>query len=281
MSAIDHPGGTNAEDVPVELAEAGVYATSAEGFEHGLVVLAIGESYWLLASESGYRLLVESRVLALARDQLESFDRESLHWPPPPETDHAPSRRTERLTPLVWALAVSVSYRMQIASAGSWEKAGSLDSQEVFDHGEWWRTVTALFLHADLGHLLGNVISGFFVFSAVLTIIGRGRGWLLLTGAAILGNASVAALNYPGPYTSLGASTAVFSGLGLLTGRAVGALRKGRAGHRWRAVFVPLAAGATLLGLFGAGGLHTDVVAHVTGFAAGLAFGGTIRPSRE
>ena len=43
--------------------------------------------------------------------------------------------------------------------------------------------------------------------------------------------------------------------------------------HPWRAVFVPLAAGLTLLGLFGAGDLRTDVGAHVTGFAAGLVLG--------
>jgi len=43
--------------------------------------------------------------------------------------------------------------------------------------------------------------------------------------------------------------------------------------HRWRAVFVPLAAGLTLLGLFGAGDLRIDVGAHVTGFTAGLVLG--------
>jgi membrane associated rhomboid family serine protease len=134
-----------------------------------------------------------------------------------------------------------------------------------------------LFLHADLGHLLANVISGYFVFSAVLSTIGRGRGWLCLAIAAIVGNCAVAGLNYPGPYRSLGASTAIFAGLGLLTGRAVRVLRTKSGGHRWRAVFVPLAAGVALLGLFGAGGLHTDVVAHATGFAAGLAMAGSMQ----
>jgi len=47
-------------------------------------------------------------------------------------------------------------------------------------------------------------------------------------------------------------------------------------------VFVPLAAGVTLLGLLGAGGLHPDVVAYATGFASGLALGaGTRAPGGE
>jgi membrane associated rhomboid family serine protease len=281
MSATGHPGGTNAEEVPVELAEAGVYSTPTDGFEHGLVVLAMGRPYWLVESDSGYRLLVEPQVLASAREQLECYDRESVGWPPPSAADDSPSRRVERFTPLVWALAVLVVYRFQIDSAGSFEEAGALDSHAVFDRGEWWRPVTALFLHADLGHLLANVISGYFVFSAVLSTIGRGRGWLCLAVAAIAGNCAVAGLNYPGPYRSLGASTAIFAGLGLLTGRAVRVLRTRSGGHPWRAVLVPLAAGVALLGLFGAGGLHTDVVAHANGFGAGLVLGATIPANHE
>jgi rhomboid protease GluP len=103
--------------------------------------------------------------------------------------------------------------------------------------------------------------------------IGRRRGWLLLAVASLAGNLAITALNYPGPYRSLGASTAIFAGLGLLTGRAVRVLRWTHRPRRWRPVFGPLAAGLTLLGLFGAGGLHTDVGAHLAGFAAGLILG--------
>jgi hypothetical protein len=38
-------------------------------------------------------------------------------------------------------------------------------------------------------------------------------------------------------------------------------------------MFAPLAAGLALLALYGAGGLNTDVGAHVSGFLAGLGFG--------
>ena len=280
MSASDLPAGTTGDEAFAGLTEAGVYPTVAEGFEHGLVVLATGQPYWLVLSDAGYRLLVEPPALALAREQLACFDRESAGWPPPPATVHPASPPTERFTPLVWTIMVLAVYLVQTGSPGPWEEAGALDSQALFDRGEWWRVVTALFLHADLGHLVGNVVSGFFVFSAVTSTMGRLRGWLLLALAAAAGNLAVAALNYPGPYRSIGASTAVFAGLGLLTGRAVRVLRGDDGQLRWRAVFVPLAAGVTLLGLFGAGDMRTDVVAHATGFAAGLVLGASIVPTR-
>jgi membrane associated rhomboid family serine protease len=273
MSVTDEPAGGTIDGVPAELAEAGVYATSAEGFEHGLVALSMGQAYWLVFSDAGYRLLVEPPALALVREQLACFDRESIGWPPPPVVDHPTSPRAERFTPLVWAMGVLAMYAVQSGSPGVWEAAGALDSQAVFDRGEWWRVATALFLHADLGHVFANVVAGFFVFSAVTSTMGRLRGWLLLALAAAAGNLAVAALNYPGPYRSIGASTAVFAGLGLLTGRAIRVLCGENGQLRWRTLFVPLAAGVTLLGLFGAGGLRTDVVAHAMGFAAGLVLG--------
>jgi membrane associated rhomboid family serine protease len=278
MSATDLPAETTG-GVPAELAEAGVYPTAAEGFEHGLVALAMGQAYWLVFSDAGYRLLVEPTALEFVREQLAQFDRESIGWPPPPVVDHPASPRTERFTPLVWAMVVLAMYAAQSRSPEVWEAAGALDSQALFDRGECWRVATALFLHADLGHVLANVGAGYFVFSAVASTIGRLRGWLLVALAAVAGNLAVAALNYPGPYRSIGASTAVFAGLGLLTGRAIRVLRGENGQRRRRTLFVPLAAGVTLLGLFGAGGLRTDVVAHATGFAAGLILGASLSKS--
>jgi hypothetical protein len=68
--------GADPERVPDDLAEAGVYRTSAAGFDHGLVVLAMGQPYWLLPSDAGYRLCVEASVLDAMREQLACFDRE-------------------------------------------------------------------------------------------------------------------------------------------------------------------------------------------------------------
>ncbi len=257
---------------PGDLAEAGVYRSAAEGFEHGLVVLSAGEPYWLLPSPEGFRLLVEPQEFERISRQLSLYDRESVGWPPPPPAPGR-TRRAELATPLLWALALMGAFWCQAAWPGRLEENGALDTQALFGRGEWWRPATALFLHADVGHLASNLLSGIFVFSAVLTTIGRRRGWLLLALASVAGNVVAAALNYPGPYRSLGASTAVFAGLGLLTGRAIGLARLDPRKGRWKAVLAPLAAGLALLGLFGAGGIEVDIGAHAAGFGAGLLLG--------
>ncbi|HVU22981.1 MAG TPA: rhomboid family intramembrane serine protease [Opitutus sp.] len=256
---------------PADLLEAGVYRTPAEGFEHGLVVLAFGWPYWLEPGEGGFRLLVEPAAFASVREQLEKFDRESAGWPPPAEPA-APAAPVEIATPLLWLTAVFVSFDAQARWPG-WTRLGAVDPQAMFRHGEWWRPFTALFLHADIGHLVSNALGGLLVFAALVSTIGRARGWALLALAAVAGNLAAAALHYPEEYRSVGASTAIFAALGLLTGRAVRvALRSGHP-HRWRGLFVPLASGFAVLGLFGAGGVQIDVLAHATGFAAGLLLG--------
>ena len=273
MPSPDPPEEMAGGPIPGDLAEAGAYPTAEEGFDHGLVVLAMGRPYWLVPAGATFRLLVEQQALELARQELGCYDRESVGWPPPPLPAHGPARRIELATPLLWALMVMAVFYCQ----GMWperlEAAGALDTQSVFDRGEWWRTGTALFLHADLGHLVSNVLSGTFAFCAVLTTVGVRRGWLLVALSSVTGNLAIAALNYPGPYRSIGASTAIFAALGLLTGRAIRAVPWDGRPQRWRGVFAPLAAGLTLLGLFGAGGMHIDVGAHATGFAAGLIWG--------
>jgi rhomboid protease GluP len=271
MPALDFPE-ANPEPLDADLVEAGVYATAREAAERGLVVLALGEPYWLHATPGGYRLLVERGTAQAARAQLEAFERESARWPPPPITDPWRPGKTDLVTPLLWAATVLAVFEFTTRSA-SWINYGALSAQAVFERGEWWRPVTSLFLHADAAHVISNALSGLLVFSAVLSTLGRCRGWLLVLVASILGNIAVAAVNYPASYTSVGASTAIFAGVGLLSGRAIRVAWQSRHPHRWRAMFAPLAAGATVLALHGAGGQRVDVGAHLTGFLAGLMLG--------
>ena len=266
------PAESAGECVPAELVEAGVFPTSAAGFDHGLVVLAMGHAFWLVPSEGGFRLLVEPPALVAVREQLACFERESAGWPPRPVLVDQPARTAELITPMLWSLALLAAFWMQ-GERPAWTAAGALDAEAVFDRGEWWRLGTALFLHADTSHVVANALSGILVFSAWLSTAGRLRGWLLLALASVVGNLAAAAMSYPGPYRSLGASTAVFAGLGLLTGRAIRVVQQADHPHRWRAVFGSLGAGLTVLALYGAGGVQVDLAAHLTGFAAGLVAG--------
>lgn len=272
MSQDESPNDSAGVPAPVELTEVGTYPTAGDGFDHGLVVLAIGSPYWLLAADSRFRLMVEPEAVEQAREQLARYDRESARWPPAPPTGHAPAREADLVTPLLWGFVLLAVYWCQGRWPGSLEEMGALDAR-VFSRGEAWRMATALFLHADAGHLLSNLLSGFFVFSAVATTMGRRRGWLLLGLASVGGNLADAALRMSEPFQSIGASTAVFAGLGILTGRAIRMFPRGDSPDRIRGAFTPMAAGAIVLALYGAGGVDVDALAHLTGFAAGIVSG--------
>ena len=274
MPALDTTVDTSRPDerLPGELAEAGVYRTTQEGFDHSLVVLALGQVCWLMPGETGYRLLVEPSILGRVRAELDSYDRETACWPPRMAPAAPAMTHLDLLTPLLWAFVVLAVFRGQLQHP-EWTDAGALDTVAVFGRGEAWRVLTALFLHADEEHLVSNLFSGVFIFAAVMSVFGRARGWVLLGLAAVAGNLAVAAVHYPGPYRSIGASTAIFAALGLLTGRAVCIAITSGHPHRWRAFFVPSSAGLTVLALYGAGGTQVDVLAHVSGFAIGLVLG--------
>lgn len=273
MPPLAQPAGPDDAPPPEELAEAGVYATSGQGHDHGLVVLAMGLTYCLAEAGGAYRLLVAPAQVEAVQVQLAKFERESVGWPPPAVVAKPALAHLALGTPMIWALAVATVFWGQREWPGILERRGALEPQALFVAREWWRPLTALFLHADWAHLWSNLLPGALVFAVLCATFGRLLGWLLLGLASVAGNTAVAALSFPGPYRSLGASTAVFAGLGLLTGRAAALAWGSVPSGRWRAVFVPLGAGLTLLALHGAGGERTDVAAHVAGFVAGLLAG--------
>ncbi len=258
-------------EVPDHLVEAGRYASDRDAFEHGLVILAAGHSCWLVPRPGSHQLLVEPATLDQAREQLLRFDRESLGWPP--AAINLPfSYPLDLLTPLIWAVLVLALFTLQIQHP-EWMAYGALDATAVVDGGEWWRTATALFLHGDAAHVLSNVLGGTFAFAALITTVGRGRAWLWLAVTSVWANAILVTIHYPAPYRSLGASTAVFAAIGLLAGRAAGILFRVRRHLRRREILVPIASGAIVLALYGAGGFRVDVGAHVIGFTVGCAVG--------
>ncbi len=257
---------------PEGTVDAGVYPTRAVGLAHCAVVLAMGEACWLVKTDAGWHLRVKTVSTDAVRGQLERYDRESVGWPPRRAADPAVVRAGMPTSPLLWAVVVLAVFRWQASRPGLTE-GWLLDPKRVFTHGEWWRPFTALWLHGDLGHLVSNLGGGLWVFFAVLLTFGVRRGWVWLLVSSVGGNVVAAALRAGSDYRSLGASTAVFAGLGLLVGRAVMVAARGQGGARWRSVLVPLFSGVAVLGLFGAGGVDIDVLAHGTGFAAGVLTG--------
>lgn len=154
-----------------------------------------------------------------------------------------------------------------------WLRIGRLDVDRVLA-GEWWRTVTALCLHADTAHLAGNLAFGGFFGLFAGRYLGSGVAWLGVLTGGLLGNA-LNALIQPSGHLAIGASTAVFAALGLL---AAYTWRRGFFRRTsWKTRAAPVTAAIGLLAFIGTGGGgesgNVDIIAHLTGFIAGFAIG--------
>lgn len=150
-----------------------------------------------------------------------------------------------------------------------WIKIGAADAALILQ-GEWWRTVTALVLHADLKHVLANVIAGAIFLHVVCRAMGPGLGSLTVLGAGAGGNLANA-LFYGSHHISIGASTAVFGALGLMGG--MGVVRRRRRGAQGRHIWVPIVAGLAILAMLGTAGERVDLLGHLFGFLVGGGLG--------
>lgn len=167
-------------------------------------------------------------------------------------------------------IMMGVAYAAGRGSFGfDWLEFGALNGAIPSTH-EWWRVVTALTLHADVGHLISNLTFGVVLGYLASRALGGGIAWAGILVGAMMGNA-LDALWMPEQQRSIGASTAVFAALGILSAYAW--MIETASNLRWAKRLGPLIAGVMLLGFLGAGGERTDVVAHVTGFISGCAIG--------
>lgn len=132
--------------------------------------------------------------------------------------------------------------------------------------GDTYRAITALFLHADARHLLGN-LAGMILFAApVISVSGFGTGSFILLFSGTLGNLFNACLHRTA-HLSIGSSTAVMGAAGLLAAFQFTQKKPFRFNN-----LVPVFSGAVLVALFSQGE-RTDVWAHVFGFLCGLGSG--------
>ncbi len=150
-----------------------------------------------------------------------------------------------------------------------WFERGSADAERIL-LGELWRTVTALTLHADVAHVLANALFGALFLSAVCGALGPGVGCALVLLSGAGGNLANA-LFQSSHHVSVGASTAVFGAVGLLSGLAVARRRRQQSlrRHAW----VPVGAGLAILAMLGTAGTRVDLWAHLFGLLVGGALG--------
>jgi len=139
----------------------------------------------------------------------------------------------------------------------------------LIQRGQLYRCATALLLHADTVHLAGNLLGVGVFATAVCSVTGWGVGWLMVVAAGIAGNL-MNAYFYNEGHLSIGASTAVFGAVGILSALQL-VKRIGQAGQRIKA-FLPFAAGLALLAMLGSS-KNADLTAHLFGFSNGILLG--------
>jgi membrane associated rhomboid family serine protease len=280
LARMKHPTRQDTDpDTDVAWIAVRTFASLEMANEHALVALAMGESCRVVHAQeqSGFLLETEFSPSPRLRQEWLAYDQEN-HAEPTSEIDDSPADSSQRWWSLaLWMSAVMAAFLWQHRhpELASWLVSSSTG---LVEKHQWWRPFTALFLHADLGHLMGNLLTAVFFTPFVGRHFGAWRGWawILLSGA--LGNALNAYLSYPQSFSSLGASTAIFSALGLLTASGIADLWRLSPRPSLTRLSTPLLAGIALLGLLGnSPDPLTDVSGHVCGFLMGLAVGLVVR----
>ena len=198
-------------------------------------------------------LLVAAKDLERALYQWRLYAEENASWPTE-RPEPAPSHATTPPTLLLMAfLALFYAHTGPWQANNPWFSLGAVNSQAIVDQHEWWRLITALTLHADFSHLIGNILVGGIVIHLLCKLTGYGVGWLLLLGSAVFANWSNVVLS------------------GLQEQHSRWALFK---------LLVPIGAGIGLLAMLGTGGERTDLGAHLFGFVCGPMIGLVYRFSR-
>ena len=231
----------------------------------------------------GYLLLVEPQDAAVALDHLQRYEVERLSRP-------RPALPAPKLYPGAWTGSLGYAIVIVAVALGIANGVGRLDAFDLGElhagsvrAGQWWRIWTALTLHVDGAHLAANAAAGAWFGYLASRLMGAGRAWLLVVLGAGLANAAEAFMA-PAFHRSVGASTAVFTALGLMSTyswRSRLAYPQG-----WALRWGPLVAGLLLLAWTGTGGgsleepgsgdQSVDVAAHVLGFVVGLLAGAAV-----
>lgn len=231
-----------------------------EGVAHE--VRSAGEERWAIVVEEGDAARAEAAISAF-------------------EKENPPFQRPRFVQPIgAGSVACGLVFFLSLlalqiwtgpqSAQSPWFARGSADAEAIL-RGEWWRTVTALTLHADAGHAVGNAVLGGLLLTWLAGTLGPGLASIVLLLSGIAGTLGAAEL-VRRDFVSIGASTAVFGALGALATQPQ--LR--------RRAWVPLGGGLALLAFLGTS-KRADFAGHLCGFAAGALLGfaaATVPPIR-
>lgn len=239
--------------------------------DRALVLLSLAIPYEIRSiNDASFELVVPAADAEKARYELWEYEQENR---PSEIRVRAITPQYDKAIPGVIAyliIVVAVAWFAENAAFGrDWFSAGRIDGTLIRD-GEWWRAITALTLHADVKHLLGNIVFGVFFGLLAGGLVGPGVAWLAIVISAAFANV-INVLLLDEAHRAIGASTAVFAALGLVSGFVWRA--KLMAQEKWAWRLGPIVGGIALLAYTGTGGPNTDVGAHLVGFVCGFVSG--------
>ena len=237
--------------------------------DRALVLAAKQIPYQMVNDHSSCALIVPARYSARASQELQLYDEENPPRRPQPVIRFEHQNAVPGVIAYVLIICAIAGMAGYSFFGNNWFAAGRIDG-ELIRNGELWRLFTALTLHADVRHLLGNLAFGVLFGLFAGRLLGSGVAWLAIVLAAATGNAANTLL-LESTHRSIGASTAVFAALGLVAGYVW--YGKLMAQDRWSNRYGPIVGGLALLMFTGTGGPNTDVGAHLLGFVAGFATG--------
>ncbi len=235
---------------------------------YGLVLSSSGISHRSEKGEYGWDILVNDTEYEKALNAIEQYLKENQDFHP---TDDPLCYEYHKTFTGLWVSAILLACHVAITigyDSGVFIRTYGSSAFRIL-RGELYRSVTSLMIHANVLHLVGNVLGIAIFGTAVCTITGWGVGWLMILVSGTAGNLLNAVL-YKTGHLSVGASTAVFGAIGILAAQQF--FKKFRLpGQRMRA-WLPLGGGLALLSILGSG-KYADLTAHLFGFMAGIILG--------
>ncbi|MBW2658668.1 MAG: rhomboid family intramembrane serine protease [Deltaproteobacteria bacterium] len=242
-----------------------------------LILSAVDIPYRINAGDDNtFEFVVPASLKERALYEIASYEQENRDWPPPPPAAPAFAPSFKAMSFLVIGSLIFI-----FSLSGDWHpesvyfQRGAGDSSAILLGGEYYRLITALMLHADIVHLMGNCFLGGFLLHFYFKLTGNGLGLFAMLLTATIAN-FINVLVHGQGHHFVGFSTAVFSVIGILC--TLGYIRSRSIINLH--LFMPIMAGVALLAMLGSGGERTDIGAHFFGLAVGLA-GGLILRSRK
>lgn len=237
--------------------------------EWQLVLVSQNIPFQIYRARGRYQIYVPPLAESMATWQLDAYEREN-HQAKRPETALPVFAVAYFIFLPLFMLALWHAMRQgDIAVPGFlpdrslWLRLGAMDTVRIHLYAEYQRAITALSLHVNDSHLIGNLFFGGMFLFLLARRVGYGRAFLLTSICGALANLATLAF-HDGPWLSAGFSTAVFAAAGALAGVMAGAATSRRK------FLLPAGAGLALLALLGTEGENTDYAAHCAGLACGF-----------